>query len=211
MGKIWRWLATWCVAWSWAGLLGGPGCNQKELNELVEKGKQQVDKASQSVSDASQSVSQAAKQVADQATQATEPAKQKLGQAGDMQLRLDAPVTTSGCYAKYVPPLAGRPGILQLRSYADPAGESFPSVLLRLTATADNSAGLREQNLTGQMFVQAVKDGPVWQSDATGPVQVKITQADDKMLVAEIVAGSLRSFPDGKASPVQGRVQAVWQ
>jgi len=180
------------------------GCSKEELNDLVEKGKQQVEQASQSVSETT-------KQVAGQATQTGEQAKQQLGQAGDMQLNLDAPVTTSGCYAKYVPPLGGRPGVLQLRSYAQPEGETFPSVLLRLTATAENVAALKEQNLAGQMFVQLEKGGPVWQSEASGQVQLKVTQADEKNLVAEVVGGSLRSFPDGKASLVQGRIKAVWQ
>lgn len=187
------------------------GCSKEELNDLVEKGKQQVDQASASVTDAAKSASEKAQQVASQATQTSEQAKQKLGQAGEMKFTLDAPVAAAGCYVKYVPPQAGRPGVLQLRSYAEPASELFPSVYLRATSTAENAAALRDQNLTGQMFVQKEKGGPVWQADANGLVQLKITQVDDKSLVAEIVGGSLRSFPDGKASTIQGSLQGFWQ
>ena len=193
----------------WAGILAlvtllGSGCSKEELNDLVEKGKQQVEQASHSVSETT-------KQVAGQAAQTGEQAKQSLGQAGDMQLSVDAAIKTSGCYAKYVPPLGGRPGVLQLRSYAQPNGEAFPSVLVRITSTAENVAELRDLELAGQVFVQKEKGGLVWQSDATAPVQFKVTQADDKGFVADVTGGSLHSFPDGKASTIHGRVNAVWQ
>jgi len=179
-------------------------CSKEELNDLVEKGKQQVEQASQGVTEKT-------KQLAGQAAQTGEQAKQQLGQAGEMQLNLDAAVQTSGCYATYVPPQGGRPGVLQLRSYAKPDTEAFPSVLVRLTSTAENVAGLRDQSLAGQVFVQKEKGGPVWQSDANAPLQLKVTQADEKAFVADVTGGSLRSFPDGKSSNIHGRLNAVWQ
>lgn len=199
-----RALVCWAgLAWALAGL-GLAGCSKDELNELVEKGKSQVEQASQSVAETTKNVS-------DQVGQAGEQTKQQLGQAGDMQLQLDAPLKTSGCYVRYLPPLGGRPGVLQLRSYAQAEGETFPSVLIRCTTSAENAAALRDQNLTGAMFVQGTQGGPVWQSEAATPVQLKVTQVDDKTFVAEITGGAMRSFPDGKAGMVNGRVTGVWQ
>lgn len=196
------------VLTAFAGVACGVGCSREELDELVEKSKQQVE---QSMEKAQQAVNETSKTVVDQASQTTQAAQQQLGAAGQMTLALDAPLQVQGCYARYVPPLGGRPGVLQLRSYHQPEAEKFPSVYLRVTTNAENAAALRDQTLAGQLFLQKEAGGAVWQSDAASPVQIKISQSDDKTLVAELTGGSIRSFPDGGSSAVTGKFEAVWQ
>lgn len=190
-----------------AGLFFAAACSKDELNELVEKGKQQVE---QGVEKAKQAASDASQQVAQKASDAGEQAKQKLSLAGSMQLTLDAPVQTAGCYVKLIPPLAGRSGILQIRSYHQPDSETFPSALLQIPTTAANVEALRDQTLAGQMFVQREASGAVWESDAASPVQIKITQADSNTFTAEITGGTLRKFPDGTSHAVTGKLTGAW-
>lgn len=61
---------------------------------------------------------------------AVQSVRQAAGVAGSIERLLDAPLTASGCYVALLATGGGRPNLLQITSYRDPSGESFPSVFL---------------------------------------------------------------------------------
>ncbi len=62
----------------------------------------------------------------------------QAGAAGSVELQIGGPVTAKGCYASLLR-VSGRPTVLQVASYRDPSGETFPSFFLRALAERSGS------------------------------------------------------------------------
>ena len=190
-------------------------CSKEKFDEMVEKGKQKIDQgvsqAKDSLKDAQQSVQDAASSAKQTVNQTAGQAQEALALAGSMELTLDTPAKTSGCYAKFVPGTNERPAVLRLQSYRDEQNETYPSAYVRATVKAAQASELQGQTVAAVLYVQSVKDGPVWFSPDGSPVQLKITTVDDKQIVAEIVGGSLTRTDTGAAAPVTAKLQGYWQ
>lgn len=184
------------------------GCSKEKLDELVEKGKQGID---QGVQKAQQSLNEGMAQAKDSAATAAGTAQEKLQLAGSIALGTDGSFKTSGCYARFIAPTAGRPGVLKIQSYRDGASEEFPSVFLRATVAAAEPAALVGQTVDAQMFAQAQSDGPVWFAGAAAPVKIKIVSVDKGQLVAEIVEGTLVHSEGGTNVLAVGKIEGSLQ
>lgn len=142
----------------------------------------------------------------DQATQtvqnATEDVKQITGAAGTIELQLDSPVKSTGCYAALHVFSDGRPSVLQITSYNDPSGESFPSMILRAETKAKSPSELKGQKLLAKAFVQESDKSPVWQAVET-PLDLTVSAADDALIAAQI-QGSLINVESGKTKQTTG-------
>ena len=205
----------WLVLPVLVALVAMAACNKEKFDEMVEKGKQKID---QGVSQAKDSLQDAQKSVQDAASGAKQAVNQTAGQAqealalaGSMELNLDSPAKTSGCYAKFVPGTTSRPAVLRLQSYRDEKNETFPSAYVRAAVKAAAPSELQGQTVAATLYVQAVKDGPVWFSPDGSPVQLKIVTVDDKQIVAEIIGGSLTRTDSGAAAPVTAKLHGYWQ
>lgn len=151
---------------------------------------------------------EAAKNVAQSAQNITGKAGEALDLAGSMELTLDAPLRTSGCYAKFIVSQAGRGNVLQLQSYRDASQESFPSAMIRAPVSAAKLAELQGQTVAAQLYVQAKEEGPAW-STQQELVQLKITAVDEKTVSAELVSGTLQNAASGASQPVKGVFKGV--
>ena len=155
-----------------------------------------------SLEDAKKSVTGAVDQATQVVENTNETVKQATGAAGSIQLQLDAPVTSSGCYPMLYVFSDGRPSVLQITSYNDPTAESFPSLILRAETKAKSSAELSGQKLSAKAFVQENKDGPVWQA-IDKPLELTISAADEKTITA-LFSGSFENVEDGKSKETTG-------
>jgi hypothetical protein len=178
-------------------LLVSPGCSKEKFNELADKAKA--------------AVTEQAEKVKEQAGVAKDAAKETLALAGNFELDLDAPMTTSACYVEFIQQGSGRPNVLRMRSYRDAAKESFPSVMFHAPITAGGVSELVGQTIPGQLFVQKEANAPTWSCASGTNVEVKIVSVADKVLSAEIVGGAVVSSQSGADQPVTGKITGVIQ
>jgi hypothetical protein len=188
-------------------VLGMAGCSGSDVKDLASSVKEAASQGMQSVSETAQQVKD---DVSEAARGATDTVSEGLDLAGSMNLVVNQPVQVGACYASFVPAGAGREGVLQLQSYRDAEGESFPSVFVRSQCAAASVAELAGQTIPAQMFVQLQQDGPIWHAELE-PVQLKITSVQDKLLNAELAGGTLLDTGSGTTQPVQGSFQGVLQ
>jgi hypothetical protein len=186
-------------------LLWVAGCD--DVSEIASSVK---DAATEGVDTVKESVSEAAKEVKETVQDATDTVSEEAGLAGSMDIKLDSSIQVDACYAKFVEPASGRPGVFQLQSYRDAADESFPSVFVQAQVSAATTTELIGQTLAAQVFVQTAEDGATWHTE-TDPVQIKIASIEDKMVSAEVVSGALTSTETGASQPIQGTFSGVLQ
>lgn len=179
------------------------GCSSEKLNELANKAKQTVSEQADKITDS----------VKEKTGMATDAAKEQLALAGSCELTLDAPLSTSACYVTFLPQGSDRPSVLQLRSYREPAQESFPSVFFQAQVKAGGISELQGQTVPGELFVQKAQDGPIWSCKTGTHVDLKVvsTSADGKQMNAEFVGGAVSSSQSGADQPVTGKVNGVLQ
>jgi hypothetical protein len=157
-----------------------------------------------SLEDARNAVTGGVEQAGKVVENTTEVVKQATGGAGAIELQLDVPVTTSGCYAALYTFSDGRPSVVQITSYNDPAAESFPSVMLRAETSAKSPGELNGQKLSANAFVQQNPDGPVWSADAK-PLELTISAADDTRITAEF-SGTLEKLGATETKTTSGKL-----
>jgi hypothetical protein len=153
-------------------------------------------------------VSKLAGQATEQAQQvvsnAVEEIKQTAGAAGSVELQLEQPVTAKCCYASLLK-VNGRPTVLQVASYSDPSGESFPSFFLRATTEQSDLAALVGSAIPAEVYVQAEADGPIWHSTADQPAQIVIRSAAADEFAADL-QGVLVNSGSGATREVTGKL-----
>lgn len=176
------------LAWWLAGVVALLGCGEAKMPTLEQ---------------AKQAVSESVEGVREQA----ETAAATVLPTGSIELTLDAPVKTEEAHAHATRFSAGRPGLLQITSYEDAAGEQYPSVLLRAELPAGAAASLAGQTLQAQAFIQPTNGGPIWQS--TAPIEIRVTAADDATLTGEIVRGEMVNLDTEIKIQLSGKFTAV--
>lgn len=180
------------------------GCGKDDLNSLVDQAKQQAMAGGEAVAKSvDQSLDQAAEQLAG--------TKEVLNLAGDMQLTLGEPLSTSACYARVVSIGGGRPNVLQLTSYRDKSQESFPSVFVQAVVTGDSISAISGQTVEAELFAQRESNGPVLFTDVGQMVTLKVAQVEGQTATIEVVGGQLRDSQSGGEVPAQGVFHAVWE
>ena len=138
-------------------------------------------------------------------TGGVEAVKQTVDVAGNIELQLDKPLRTSGCYAAPLLQAAPRPNVLQVTSYDDPAAESFPSVFLRAKVQQQTPESLSGQKVPAQIFVQHDPQGPVWQSPDDAAAQLTIAKADAQSFSGQF-DGVLVNLESGEHQQVSGKL-----
>jgi len=170
-----------------AGMLGLLGCGDAKLPTL--------DEVKQAASDSVESVQERA-----------ETAVAGV-RTGSIEIALDAPLKVAEGYARVARFSGNRPGTLQITSYADPVREKYPSVFLRADLPSGPATPLAGQTLQAIVYVQPVNGGPVWQSAA--PVEVRIAEADEKIVSGEIVRGEMVNTETEVTVQLSGKFTAV--
>lgn len=122
-----------------------------------------------------------------------------------------AALETTGCFASLAPLGAGRPAVFQLTSYASESAETFPSVYFRAEVDAVSLSALVGQKVAGQFYLQREKEGVVWCSPPGQPVEISVTSANERALIAEIVDGQLAPSNGGLPVKLQGAFSATVQ
>ena len=101
--------------------------------------------------------------------------------------------------------------IEQVLRYQTAGDESFPSVFFRAEVSAGELGELVGQQVAGELYVQAVQEGPVWHSPDGQPVEVAITSVSDGAVEGEVRAGSLVNTDTGQSIPVTGKFNGALQ
>ena len=114
---------------------------------------------------------------------------------------------TNACYAVFVPSLAGRSALLQLRSYQGKDAD-YPSVLLHAPVAAASLAELAGRTVEARMFIREDRD-TVWDNVDAPPISLRIDSVTDKELKGTIVGGQLRNNATGSSHDVSGTLTAV--
>ena len=129
------------------------------------------------------------KKAASETTQhVVERAKQETNTPAESswRWRAGAPLKTSGCYGTLTIQGGGRPTVFQVTSYADAAGESFPSLHFSAATSADSTAALANQTLQGRLYFQQQPDGPVWHTADGDMASLSIQSAADDQFTATL-------------------------
>ncbi len=137
--------------------------------------------------------------------QVVDRVKQTVNAAGNVELSLaGTPVKTSGCYGSLILVASGRPAVFQVTSYVDPKGETFPSVMFRAVAKVETPAGLANQSLSGQLFVQLEPDGAVWHTPDGQPAVLTNQTAADGAFTGTLAPCQLVSTEKDESRPCTG-------
>ncbi len=121
----------------------------------------------------------------------------------------EPPVETSACYARLITLGGGRPAVLQLTSYPSPSQEVFPAVFFQGAVRASSLSGLVGKKIPGQLYIQPVEDGPIWHSASDAPVELTVTSANPRAVIAEISGGELRHTASTARTTIQGIFSAT--
>lgn len=167
------------------------GCSDLRLPEAVDKG----------VQNAQQQVNQAVETVA-----------QQVVPTAGVELTLTPPIKNSVCYAEWIAPAEGRPGVLTLSTYQDPeAGELYPSIFAQVRTDVPNAKDLVGKTVPADLYVRRAIDAPVLRSPRDEPVMLKITSLDGGAVTAEVVKGSVVSLDTNEAAPFLGKLSGKLQ
>jgi hypothetical protein len=131
-----------------------------------------------------------------------------LPKTGEIQLTIDVPTQSRTGYASLVQVETGRPSVLQIRSYVDPARETFPAIFFQGLVPADSAASLAGKTVTGRLFIQSTAGAPVWFNEDNSSVQLTIQSLEETEIVGSFSAGTLTNS-DGKSSSFSGSFRAV--
>ena len=169
-------------------------CSKEELTDLVDSAREQVDVAIEQAKKGSEEIDVDAENAIFD---------------GSIQLQLDKVVSADVCMAHFATSNKGRPSILSLQSYRNPKRTSFPAVYLLATTEASALAELVGTRISAQMFVQPLKDGPIWAADSSSPIEVSIAGFDAGILDVTVVSGVLQHSDGIGSSPISGEFRAV--
>jgi hypothetical protein len=107
-----------------------------------------------------------------------------------------------------VQPGNGRPSVLQLQSYRDAENESFPSVYVHASTSAESLTELVGRSLPAKMFVQIEPAGPVFYS-GDDAVQVTLGSIADGKVLGQFVSGNVIQADSGATQPVTGSFEGT--
>lgn len=122
---------------------------------------------------------------------------------GAIKLTLDQPVETDGCYVSFYTFATGRPSVLRIASYPDPAQEAFPSVMLQAQVDVDSASALAGASVQAEVYVMTAEGGATWHSNPE-TVEIKITSINGNKVVGQIVGGTLKNPETDSTTSVTG-------
>jgi len=137
----------------------------------------------------------------------TEAPKEQPGAGTFVELALDPPVKTERCFAELTPPTNGQEAVLQLKSYVDPALETFPSVFAAATTTAASESDLVDQTVAAQLYVTLDEADNMFVS-AGNTIQITIDKVEGSRIEGRIVSGTLENSVTGEVVEVTGKLVA---
>jgi hypothetical protein len=175
------------------------GCSKEDLTGALDKAKNAV----------TDNAAKAKEAVQEKMATTTEKVQEQLNLAGSIELTAGEPIKTGACYVSLIPQGSGRPTVLQLQSYRDADGETFPSVFLQAHVQANSITELIGEPLAARLFVQREAQGPVLFSDVSTPIELKITAIQDQLVSAEVNGTLLRDTSTGAEMPVTGKLTGV--
>ena len=183
------WIASMC------GLVA-LGCSQQARDQLSDK-----------LSQAKEQVSSKAQELSSQAADGASRIAESVRPDGQAQLKLDSELRFSASYLTVIP-VGDRGGVLLLRSYAEPASESYPSYYFHAQVTAGSVTQLQGRMIEGRLLVKPSPTEATWVSISGEPVSVLLTGEKDGKVVGEFTGGNLHGA-DGRSLPVSGSFEAV--
>ncbi len=172
------------------------GCSKEQAQKIAEQ-------VAQKAGDAVESAGNSLQDTADKAASAASKAKGDLLQAapgvasfvesGNTTLSINNEnVDIVGTYCQLVAVSPKHGSVLQIRSYADKDQQRTPAYYFHAVTQATNLAALQQSEISGQLFVQAQENGPIW-SSGQRPITVRLEQLDGGELRGSFVEGNILS------------------
>jgi hypothetical protein len=181
--------------WPMLGMLAmAIGCGDVKLPTSLDEAKQAVSNTAEQVKEAAPTALQQAPAIVD---------------AGTIELNVGGAIKANRCTAQLAIFSGGRPAVLQLKSYAGEAGDSYPAVYLRAILPEGATAPTAGQTLQADAYVQASADSPLWRSDDAAPIELSITAVDDKQVSGSVSRGALANTSDGARVDVTGTFRGL--
>lgn len=162
------------------------GCNQDQIQEVVDKG---IDQTTQVVE------------------QTVETVKQETNQAGSMDLTTNPPLAAKACYAELIDTGEGRPNVFRLASYRSSELERFPSIIIEAQVEESSLQALTGKTLSAKIYAQNNEDGIVHATATGSPASISVLSVDETTLTCEC-SGQLISSETGSESTVSGKFVA---
>ncbi len=126
-----------------------------------------------------------------------------------LELELAGPLKSSHCVAS-IEALPGRPAVLRIATYSDPARETFPSVMIVGQVGATTPAALVNQQVRAQVFAMRAADAAVLQTPPGQSVLITITGASEKSLSGRIEPNSMLQDTSNQSQvPLSGTFTAT--
>lgn len=189
------------------------GCSKEQAAELAEKVRKSagdaVDQAKSSVKDTVEKASDAASSAGEKILDAA-PGVAALVESGTADLSIGSDSHAfAGSYCRVVNVSAKHGSVFQLRSYASLNDERFPSFFFQAKTDQTQLSSLIGNEVSGQLFVQLEKDGPIWHS-GNEPVVAMLDSMDSGSLVGKFSGGKLQT-PDLQIAATSGTFTASIQ
>lgn len=143
-------------------------------------------------------------------TQPVETFKQAVQPAvSGMDLELSGSLKSPRCVAS-IEAIPGRPAVLRIATYSDPASETFPSVMIVGQVGATTPAALVNQQVRAQVFAMRAADSAVLQTPPGQSVLITITGASEKSLSGRIEPNSMLQDTSNQSQvPLSGTFTAT--
>lgn len=162
---------------------GSLGCSKEDLTNAVNEG---VEGVKRNIGDAAETVNE------------------RLDAETSMQLQVEEPAETPGCYVSLASVGDDGPSIFRLASYKDPGEIRFPAIFVRAEVEARQANELVDKELTAQLFFQASEDGPVWRTSRDAPARLAVTKVDDRLVAGKFTGGTLVNVQSNEEIPLKG-------
>ena len=169
--------------------------------------KEQRDQLAESVGNASDKVAAKAQEVTKQATESVQQAKEQVVADGEAKFKLDKEIAFGASFINLVT-VKDRGSVLQLRSYSESGGESFPSYYFQANTPSGSINALSGQSISGTLFVKHDAKDTTWMSAAEQPVTLALESITDGKMKGRIASGQLASA-SGQSIPVTGTFEAM--
>ena len=173
-----------------------------------DKAKEAVGAAGAAAKEAMGAAGDAAQKVKDDITKKAKKAQEVVDTDGSLILSVGDDVELPTCYGKFIPGIAGRPSLFQVRTYTEVNANSYPAAFFHIPVEVGAAADLRSAKLEARVFLQDA-NGVIWDNVDQAPVTMSVVeqQADELKLVVE--SGQLRNANTGDQVTLSGSATVV--
>ena len=150
----------------------------------------------------------AAQKMKDDLAKTTKEVTEKIDTDGALFLSVGADVELDACYGKFIPGIAGRRGLLQIRTYTEANATDYPAAFFHIPVDVASATDLKSEKLEGRVFLQDAQ-GIIWDNVDQPPVTFSVVDHENDQLKLKVDNGQLRNASTGDQVPLSGSATVV--